>query len=392
MRRVGEAWLLGCVVAAFLLVVFPWSRITVLTALAITLLGKWWRSHRSPIGWHNLLDLLTASLVGGYIRFATIAPPVEFDYLSIWGLKAREFWLAGGINTAFLQQTHQPNIHADYPLLVPLIYDAQALLLGRWDDQEIGLITAAFGVAALLVVRGLLAEELSPWARAFATLLLMPLVFSPFLGLAEGPLIAYSVVGLLYVRRAMKQDDAASALRGAVYLGCAASCKDEGLMLIVAVALGLLVGGAKRLLPRLWPAVVIPLPWLVWRQLLDLTPLHLQTGIIDRLLARLADPMPVFQALVQHPPGQALFWLGFVAACVIGWRRVRSEHLLATVCALQPLFFIGTYFLTPRELDWHVRLSWSRVLRQTMPVMALLAVFALAVMVEALFRREREAV
>jgi hypothetical protein len=58
-------------------------------------------------------------------------------------------------------------------------------------------------------------------ARAAATLILMPLVFSPFFGLPEGLLAVYGTLALLFLRRAIRDDDGALALRGAVYLGLA---------------------------------------------------------------------------------------------------------------------------------------------------------------------------
>jgi hypothetical protein len=64
-------------------------------------------------------------------------------------------------------------------------------------------------VSALLVIRALLADEMPKLARAAATLIVMPLVFSPYFGLPEGVLVAYGTLGLLFLRRAVRDDDAA---------------------------------------------------------------------------------------------------------------------------------------------------------------------------------------
>jgi hypothetical protein len=374
--RLGGAWLLVTGAAALLLLFLPWSPWLLLLALPVLYAGRAsarpGRAEARPTLW-NLIDVVTLILIAGYTRLALAAPPIENDYLLIWGVKAKEFFFARGIDWAWLQSPlNSYNAHADYPVLVPLVYDAFALVTGGWNDRWIGIITVAYGVAALLVVRGLLADALSkPW-RAAATLVLMPLVFSPYIGLAEGPLIAYALAGLLFIRRG-------DTLHGAVYLGFAAFTKNEGLTLIAAVIIALTAARRWRELPRLWPAIAIPLPWLVLRSLHGLQNDLMVGGIGARLVARLADPWPVFAAMGRHPAGNVVFWLGVVVACAVGWRRVlNEERFLALAIAMQLLFFVAAYFVSPRELEWHVQWSWERIVRQLMPAIALLAIFVAA--------------
>ncbi len=261
---------------------------------------------------------------------------------------------------------------------MPLVYVAQALLMGAWPERAIGLITAGFGIAALLVVRGLLADEMPKLARAAATLVLMPLVFSPFIGLAEGPLIAYAVAGLLFIRRG-------NLTRGAIYLGLAACCKNEGLPIIAAAFIAMIAAREWKNLLRLWPMFVIPLPWQILIRVYHLTTVdHLQSGVLERLASRIANPAPLLRALADNPVGNPLFWLGVAAAIAIGWRHVMKERVLAFVALVQPLFFIFIYFITSRELDWLIRWSWDRIIRQAMPVAALLALFCILPFVIAL--------
>ena len=376
--RIGEAWLLLTGAAALLMLFVPWwSPWLLLLALPVLYVGRAsarppgeGRAEARPTLW-NLIDLLTATLVIGYAKLALAAPPIENDYLLIWGVKAKEFFFAGGIDWAWLESPLNHTAHPDYPILLPLVYDAFALVTGGWNDRWIGIITVAYGVAALLIVRGMLADELpKPW-RVVATAAMMPLVFSPYVGMAEAPLIAYALAGLLFIRRG-------DTVRGAVYLGLAAFTKNEGLTLIVAAALALIAARRWRELPRLWPAIVIPLPWLVLRTMHGLQTDLLIPGIVERLLARLADPGPVFAAMSRHPAGNLLFWTGVTAACLLGWRRVLTrERFLALTLLLQLLFFIGAYFVSPRDLDWHVQWSWERIVRQLMPAVALLAIFAI---------------
>jgi hypothetical protein len=389
----GEAWLLLCgavwlVLFALSMVGIPWSLTALLIVLVLVSLPAI-RHLPSAIqfprlAWPNAIDLITLALIGGYLKLATVSSPVETDYITIWGLEGKEFWLHRGIDWHFLQTNLNPNAHVDYPVLVPLVYVAQALLMGAWPERAIGLITAGFGIATLLVVRGLLADEMPKLARAAATLVLMPLVFSPFIGLAEGPLIAYAVAGLLFIRRG-------NLTRGAIYLGFAACCKNEGLPIIIAVVIAMMLtrhpspSARLRMTARLWPMFVIPLPWQILIRAYHLTTTdHIQGGVLERLASRIANPAPVLRALADNPVGNPLFWLGVAAAIAIGWRQVAKERVLAFVALVQPLFFIFVYFITSRDLDWLIHWSWSRIIRQAMPVAALLALFCILPFVIAL--------
>jgi len=366
--RIGEAWLLLTGVAALALLFLPFSPWTLLLALPALYMGEDATGSRWSV-W-NLVDLFTVAMIAGYAKLALAAPPIENDYLLIWGVKAKELFFARGIDWAWLESPVNHTAHPDYPILLPLVYDAFALLTGGWNDRWIGVITVAYGAAALLFVRGLLTAELPKAWCVLVTAGLMPLVFSPYVGLAEAPLIAYGLAGLLLVRRG-------NTLGGALYLGFAAFTKNEGLTLIAAAAGGLLVARRWKELPRLWPAIAIPMPWLVMRWLHGLETDLVVTGVLERLSARLADPWPVFAALQRHPAGNAWFWLGVLAACAIGWRHVLTrDRFVATAIVLQLVFFVGAYFVSPRDLEWHVQWSWERIVRQLMPAIALLAVFA----------------
>lgn len=368
-RTIGEAWLLLTGVAALLLLFLPFSPWWLLLAIPALWMGE--DSPRARWSLWSVVDLFTLALVAGYARLALAAPPIENDYLLIWGVKAKEFFFARGIDWSWLESPINHTAHPDYPVLLPLVYDAFALVAGGvWNDRWIGAITVAYGVAALLVVRGMLDEELpQPWS-VLATAALVPLVFSPYVGLAEGPLIAFGLAGLLYIRRG-------NTGRGAVYLGFAAFTKNEGLTLIAAVAVALVVARKWRELARLWPAIAIPLPWMVLRTMHGLQTDLMVSGIVERFLARVADPWPVFEAMQRHPAGTMAFWLGTLAACAVGWRHVVTrDRFLAAAIVIQLVFFIAAYFVSPRDLEWHVQWSWERIVRQLMPAIALLAVFS----------------
>ncbi len=379
-RRLGLAYLFGAGLAFGVLLLesllhVPWSWASVVLPLvAIALIAG--VLHRRELAIDrprgHWVDLATLVLVAGYVRLAVIAPTPEYDFIGIWGVKAKEFWVAGGIDWTWLATPFNAFAHVDYPLLMPLVFDAQTLMTGAWPDRWLGLVNAGFGIAALLLLRSFLDEVLAaPWLRALATLALAWTVLSPWIGLAEVAIVAYGTGGLLFVRRGDVQT-------GAVLLGLAACSKNEGLTLIVAALLGLFVAGAFRSVVRLWPAAVIAAPWVIMRYVLDLRT-DLATGAIGpRIVQHLQDAGSMLRAMQIYSLGKPLFWTSLVAALLLGVRRVGRERFLATAIVVQLLFFIGAYLITPHDVTWHVRWSWERIVTQLAAAAGFLAMVAIA--------------
>src|SRR5258705_3385137 len=148
-RRIGEAYLLGIGIQAAILVVLPWSRPFVIGAIILEcgalapLLFRRYRPAGKIAG--SPLDIITLIFIAGYARFATMAPPVEIDFICIWGLKAQKFLVAHGIDWNFLAQPFNAFAHADYPILVPLAYDFQAIVAGAWIDRWAGALNIGCG-------------------------------------------------------------------------------------------------------------------------------------------------------------------------------------------------------------------------------------------------------
>jgi hypothetical protein len=385
LQRIGETWLLGSAALAFLLMAMSiagirWSRTSVIAGAmaiviaAIAIIRRGGPYQRPSFGWANLFDVATLVLIAGCARRMMLAPPAEADFYAIWGVKAKQFFLTGGIDWRYLQDPLNIPSHVDYPILLPLLYDVQALFIGGWPDERwLAIIHLAASAAALMVIRGYLADEMPKLGRAAATLIVMPLVFSPFFGLPEGLLVVYGTLALLFLRRAIREGDGAMALRGALYLGLAASCKNEGLSLFIAAAIGVILT-RPRFVPRLWPAIAVALPWLTIRWHFGLNNDLTQAGVLDRLRDHLSDVGPLLRALYEVPHGGPLLWLGVALACAIGFRRLmREERFLTVAIVMQVFFFVCAYLITPYEVLWHVRTSWERLVYQLLPAIALLA-------------------
>jgi hypothetical protein len=377
-RRLGESWLLGAGVAAGLLMIVPWSRMFVIGALLLVALLGAIAARKALIARANLrieaampIDLITLVMVAGYARFATIAPPAEIDFIGIWGLKAREFWIARGIDWRFLENPFNTFAHPDYPVLVPLLFDVHAVIAGAWPERWLGVVNVGFGVATLLILRAALSEEIATdWLRRTATLALAPLALSPWIGLAECAMVGYGTAAALRLRSAVRHSSVRDALHGAIYLGLAANSKNEGLTFIVAAAVALLVT-SPRLVVHLWPAAAIASPWIALRFVH-----HLQSDYLSGY--QLRDFFTTLTTLAHNPVGKPLFWIGAIVALLAGARSLGRERFLVVTIGAQLLFFVAAYLVTPHDVAWHVRWSWERITAQITPLIGFLALVAIA--------------
>ncbi len=323
--------------------------------------------HRQRPARPHIFDVLTIVTITGYTLFATLVPLWEWDFWAIWGLKAKAFLEIGAIDWRFLQSHWNTFLHPDYPLLVPLNFDFVALA-GGWNDRWLGLLFVAWGMALLLILRAMAAREMTPFYASLLTFGLAGIGLSTHIGLAEGALIAFGSAGVLFVRTGLLDDDAGSWRNGALMLGFAANCKNEGMALLVAVTLAMLAvswspNRTIARLVRLWPAWALAAPWLVLRAAHTLAT-DIAGGALVRILARLPHGHQIlgYLAAKLYKPG---FWVAILAGILIAPAAARHrEAFVLLVTAIQLVFFAGAYFATPHDIHWHVLTSWPRLTAQ----------------------------
>jgi len=329
----------------------------------------------------HLLDVITLLLLGAYGSYITVASPWEWDYWAIWGLKARVFLEHGGLDWSWLGNPWNAFAHPDYPVLLPFNYDFACLLNGAWDDRWFGLLFLAWALAALLIVRSLVAEEGKPWVAAAATAASAIIAMSTYAGMAEGTLIAFAATGLLYQRRAL--DDArarpADQWHAAILLGLAANCKNEGIALLVATAIATVVADPRRWrrVLALWPAVALLAPWMLLRATHAL-PTDLASGdLLARFIDRVAHTGAIFIEL-RRVLVDSWSWFFLIAGFALVPHSVRRERFIVTVTFVQLAFFVATYFVTPHDFTWHIVTSWQRLTRQVQIPITVVCVLLLA--------------
>ena len=380
LRLLGLAFLYGCGAIHFVLLALSvlhmrWSLLSITIPVLLAMLPLTRaraRARARALARLTPVDALTLIAPAALTAYATLAPLWEWDFWAIWGLKARVFLDAGGIDWRFLESQWNVFSHPDYPLLVPFVYDFAALVNGEWSDRWLGLLFVAWALALILVVRDLASLETTPLKAALITVAVSFLAISRYVGLAEGALVAFIGAGVLFVRKALNDGDDAAWRHGAILLGLAACTKNEGLAMLASVAVALAIVDVKKL-TRLWPAAAIALPWLVLRAVHDLPTDVVSGSLATRFAARVTESGTMAKLLIAnlHAP-----WLW--AALLVGLLLIdrRRERFVLLAVAIQIAVYIGIYFVTPRELAWHIGTSWPRL---TMHVAGPLA---FAVMIE----------
>jgi hypothetical protein len=364
---VGEGLLIGIAICAATLTILPWSRWIVVTAILIIAAAAF-----RPKPFKLNPSFLLLALLLGYALYATLAPPPEHDYLVNWGFKAKAFFEGRAIDWQLLGRSIDRNVHPDYPLLLPLTYDFIAVLRNGWNDANLGIVHVAFAAALLLVFFERAWDDTrSRLAAAFIAIALIPFAATPWIGLAEGPFVAYATAALLLIRRG-------DLTLGAILLGLAASTKNEGLTLIAAVAIGLLCAERKRDVLRLWPAILIPLPWLIAR-LLHQLPTDIATGgVMARIVEHASHPGPLFAALSPVSLGKPLYWIALAIGIAIASRTlVMRERFILAALAVQFVCYLGAYLATPLDVVWHVTWSWERLVAHLTPALTYVVLVAL---------------
>jgi hypothetical protein len=365
--RVGEGLLIGVGICAATLAILPWSKWIVVTAILIIAAATF-----RPRPFKLNPSLLLLALLVGYALYTTLAPPPEYDYLTNWGFKAKAFFEVRAIDWQLLGRNIDRSIHPDYPLLLPLTYDFIAVLRNGWNDAHLGIVHVAFAAALLLVIfERAMDDTRSRIAAAFIAIALIPLAATPWIGLADGPFVAYATASLLLIRRG-------DLTLGAILLGLAASTKNEGLTLIAAVAIGLLCAGRKREVLRLWPAVLIPLPWFIARSLHRFQTDFATSGVIARTIEHASHPGLLFAALSSVSLGKPLYWIALAIGIAIASRTlVTRERFILVALLVQFACYLGAYLATPFDVVWHVTWSWPRIIAHLTPALTYVVLVAL---------------
>lgn len=392
------AWLAGWVTIHLLLTALqalgvPWTRWSVLLGVGAAWLlaagahrryfrlGSVFRPRgQTPrFGWG---DALAGLALAGFASAAWTLRSVNPDFIFHWGLKAKKFVLAGGVDFAYLARPWNHYTHPDYPTLLPELYAASSLLAGRFAEPALLLWSVLCFAALLWVAREWLAEQGLAFGGRQAGLALLALAVAAFgIGyLQAGGADLMIALGLVAGAAALGREDPDP--RADLELGTAAAfaaaSKIEGVVLAgFLVGLGLsqaIVRGQlsrAKLLRQLLPPVAVIGPWVA---------LNLHHGLFQGTNTGSFDPSrlgAIWEALAASLAVPAWHGFPYLLALLPVLLVFRRSRWLAVLALLQLGLYLYVYVTTPVDPVFYVRSSFPRLLLHLVPAAILGAVAVL---------------
>jgi hypothetical protein len=183
------------------------------------------------------------------------------------------------------------------------------------------------------------------------------------------------------VRQALRTGEQVAWRHGALLLGLAANCKNEGVALLGAVTIALLVIGPRAgivdRVKKLWPAYALTVPWMAIRAM-HVTPTDLAGGdVVARFMERVVHTNDILTLLAKQL-NQKWAWMALlVALLAVPVAAIVRERFVLIVTGIQLAFLVGAYFVTPYSVQWHVGASWFRITQQVAVPISFVVLLAL---------------
>jgi hypothetical protein len=339
-----------------------------------------------------------AILMGGLAGNAE--PLMMGDEANIWSGKAKVMYFADALDSDFVQRTNHVVLHADYPMLNPLMQ--VWLFAGVGDVVHVDCrLPIQMSVPALLLV---LASGLRRLVRPGIAALLLVLFFGQEIvqeTTRQATADVMLVLGLTVAVDAWLRWTDQAEQRPAVWwrlaccgLACAMWSKNEGFMLVlvltITVTLARWTGPRERLLPRplretAWlalPAAVVATTMLFNARFgfaNDFFDLELGHGMtfwqraVDHLGERLGPVAVHFWGELANAGSSRLLVLMFL--CLVLAHPVRLFPTRVAVLVLATIGAVAAYALvfvaTPYNLHWHLVTAAQRTLFHVTPLAVL---------------------
>jgi hypothetical protein len=387
LRRWTLRWMAGALLFHLLVTAFDaagirWSRIALLVPLILLAV---WGLHRktesarfpSDLGWGDgaALFALTA-----FTLFAPTLWTMTPDFVYHWGIKGERFFLAGGVDYAWLAKEWSWVIHPDYPNLLPELFAGSAILAGRFEAPAQMLWSAlVFGLILASARQALRVASRPPAQMGIAAVALALAGFGlghRMAGAADGmPALALMAALPALLRPPDREGDVEVGIAAAF----AAASKMEGMPLaafLVAVHLFRRVKVERRIELRsaLWlglPTALVSIPWAYRTFSLGLYQKY-NTGGFDFSRASV-----VFRSLARATAGENWHGLPVVLLALPVLLLVRRTRPAAAVAALQLLFYLWIYFSAAVDTEYQVISSFPRLAMHLLPAVIVAGVVAL---------------
>jgi len=321
--------------------------------------------------------------------FARVSPHGDYDAQAIWNLRARFIYRSGDAWRNAFSSSINRNFHMDYPLLIPLS------VVGGWNTLggEVLRVPSVLSMLFLFSAAGIIYSALIYLrSNAQATIASIILLATPLLLLystfqtADIPLSYFFLASMVLFILACNENNSNLLLLSGVMAALSAWTKNEGLpfALIVAVGTTLTFDLRKRLrtLLILLAGMAVPLCIIALFKSLFYSgnDLFVANGLME-IISKVFD-VTRYITISKHLITE-LFQLGgwpfsiVVVLIVYGSVMGRSSFgtLIENRAVVLPFSQLAIYFLiylvTPRDLEWHISYSMSRLLIQLFPMFLL---------------------
>jgi hypothetical protein len=348
----------------------------------IFLAARPWRpaGKASPREGHAPLPAVEWALIGVIslaalsVTFQTLCEPLRaYDFLAIWGLKARTMFLEGGLTHTLLTAPALDFSHREYPLGWPLKLAGASLFAGEWDEQALGILPLANFLACLLLVLGTVRRltgnrSCALFSAAFSATL-APLWTSAFSGMADAPLAAaiFASVSLL--------DEHLNGMGEAAAAGCLVAIpgwtKTEGLIAVAYVIAAALWKRRERLDREVGLfCLLAAVPAVLWALRVQLSGLRLHrdlaSGLPDDLLARAGETLRFLATRVVWP-SLPLLMAGLILVVPAFWRKRFPRE--AVFYAIWAAAVSGAIAMSRLPLTFHLPSALPRLLSLPLPLL-----------------------
>ena len=383
--------------------------VAVMAALYSAVLGVRWgrrfwddRSHWAEWRWDWRRDWLTLGLSAVLLLlFASVAwtawtNGLRGDGLAIWGLKARVFWLEGGVPVSYFSDVSRQWSHFNYPLLVPATEAWAYYFVGKDDEHFAQAVLLVFCLSLLALFYGSMRRGHSRRYSLGATLLLCitPAFFriasSSYADVALSAFILGSSVSLYFWFKDHRSSDL---LIAAVLSALCMWVKREGLVawVINLTALVIWAGTAhsqpmhrrvKVVLVYLLPALLL-VPWFLfvaWRAIPDNDFAPISVTVLVSSLCRVPTLLLLFVAELTSVEHWGVLWCLFLLTALYtwsksGWSEKGQAYLFVTVSSYIVIMALTFLFSTWPSYEVHMVNSFDRLVFHVMPT----AIFFVAV-------------
>jgi hypothetical protein len=335
-------------------------------------------------------------------------PEGQWDAWGIWNARARALLRAGSQwQLAFMPA--EARAHVDYPILLPALVMRGWRAAGEGAAVPIGL-SLAFAILLVVILCAAAAITKSEAGGWFAGACLLATPCFIGLGLNQYADLPVALFAFCAVACALLPGRGSMLLSGA-FASLAALTKNDGLVHLAALVLCIVAVGVRR--DDRLRARVRSVAWfatgaapglailLAFKRMVPANDLVAQASLTD-LLRRAADPSRL--VILGREIGLHLIrfkdWGLFLAGTAVLWvillagrlKRPMPQpaRLAISTAALSLGAFLTVLWLTPYDVEWHVRTAIDRLVLQCWPVLIFASVLALKppAETESLFRAD----